>query len=341
MLHRDLNMLSPLELIYYIGYRIDRKTKTALQKRLQGYTISVGNLTLGGTGKTPMVMAIASEAVKRGFSTCILTRGYKGKAKSLIVSCGRGPEADWKETGDEPFLMAKKLKDVWIVKDSNRYRGGLLAGKKDLFILDDGFQHWALHRNLDIVLIDGTNPFGNGKLLPFGPLREPPEALKRASIIVITKVQEPDETLLRKINAANPEVEVYTAQMTATGFKDLKGHELSLSDLQSRKAFLFSGIGNPASFHKSIEAIGVNIVGTKAFRDHHAYTKEQVRQLIKKGRQLKAEVFITTEKDLIKLETMPEDVLPEELYALVVNMEIKDRDRFFDRLFRDINPKTP
>lgn len=329
-------MLSPFELIYYIGYRIDRKTRGALQRRLKGYTISVGNLTLGGTGKTPMVMAIASEAVKRGLSTCILTRGYKGRAKSLIVSCGNGPEADWKETGDEPYLMAKKLKGVWIVKDSNRYRGGLLAGEKDIFILDDGFQHWALYRNLDVVLIDGTNPFGNGKLLPFGPLREPPDALKRASLIVVTKVSQPDESLFKKLRLLNPKAEIFSAQIKPTAFVDLKGVTYPLNYLQGRKTFVFCGIGNPKSFFQTLENLNITISGTKTFRDHHTYTVEQIKHIVKKARQLNAEVLITTEKDMIKLEGIPEEAIQNRLYALAVEIEINNKDRFFELLFRDI-----
>lgn len=334
-------MLSPVELLYYIGYRLHRKTKGAFQKRLHGYTISVGNLTLGGTGKTPMVMAIASEAVKRGFSTCILTRGYKGRANSLIVSCGKGPEAGWKETGDEPYLMAKKLKDVWIVKDSNRYRGGLLAGQKDLYILDDGFQHWALYRNLDIVLIDGTNPFGNGRLLPFGPLREPVEALKRASVVVLTKIQEPDPRLLERIRAINPKAEIYTATVEPIGFQDIKGHIYPLDFLRGKKAFLFCGIGNPGPFVQTLKNLDIIVTGVKKFRDHHEYSPEELKRLIKKAQKTGAEVLVTTEKDILKLEGLIEGEINKNIYSLSIKMQIKDSQRYFDRIFRHIEPALP
>ncbi len=333
-------MLSPFELLYYIGYRIHKKTKGVLQKRLTGYTISVGNLTLGGTGKTPMVMAIAREAVQRDLKTCILTRGYKGRAKSLIVSCGRGPEADWTETGDEAYLMARKLKDVWVVKDSNRYRGGLLAGKKDLYILDDGFQHWALHRDLDIVLIDGTNPFGNGRLLPFGPLREPPDALKRASLVVITKTHQPDQKLIEKIKSINPDIKIFTGNIEPVEFKDLQGNTYPLEALNGRRVFVFSGIGNPGAFHKTLQDLGVYIAGARTFRDHHAYSLDEIKRILRKAKRAEVEAIITTEKDILKLEDLLKDNTEVKIYSLSIEMKVTPHQEFFDLIFKNIPPPS-
>lgn len=330
-------MFSPFELIYYIGYRIHRKTKKVFQKRLKGYTISVGNLTLGGTGKTPMVIAIASEAIRRGFKTCILTRGYKGKANSLIVSCGNGPETGWRDAGDEPYLMAKKLKNVWIVKDNNRYRGGLLAGQKDLYILDDGFQHWSLYRNLDIVLIDGTNPFGNGKLLPFGPLREPLDALKRASMVVITKVHEPDPELEKRIREINSTVEIFTATVEPIGLYDIKGQHYPLDFLKDKNVFVFCGIGNPKPFIETLHRLSNKITGIKRFRDHHEYSYEELKSILKKAHKSGAEVLVTTEKDFLKLEGLTEE---SNIYSLNVSMHIKDSQRYFDKIFENIKPNN-
>ncbi len=177
-----------IEYLYYAGYFIKKKNSLKKQRRLSHKVISVGNLTLGGTGKTPLVIALAQGAVKRGFKPCILTRGYKGKVKDpTFVSKGNGAIINISEAGDEPVLMAQRLRNIEIIKGKDRYEAGLLSKKSDLFILDDGFQHWRLHRDVDIVLIDAVRGFGNKRLFPLGPLREPLSALKRGDIIVFTR----------------------------------------------------------------------------------------------------------------------------------------------------------
>src|SRR4030066_541814 len=188
-----------IEGLYYIGYSIKKYNDLKNQKKLPFKVISIGNITVGGTGKPPATMAIAEEAKRRGFVPVILTRGYKGKIKGpCFVSKGEGPLLSEEDAGDEPIIMAEKLKGVPIVKGENRYDAGILAienlkseisnlKSEILFILDDGFQHWKLFRDKDLLLIDGTNPFGNKRLLPVGPLREPLRAIGRADIVVITK----------------------------------------------------------------------------------------------------------------------------------------------------------
>jgi tetraacyldisaccharide 4'-kinase len=160
--------------------------------KLPAKVISIGNLTLGGTGKTPAVISIAQEAKKRGFTPCVLARGYKGKAKeTCFISKGEKPLLNSREAGDEAYLMAEILKGMPVVKGKNRYEAGKLAlenfQSEILFILDDGFQHWRLHRDIDVLLIDATDPFGNEKLFPEGIMREPFSAIRRAHFIVITK----------------------------------------------------------------------------------------------------------------------------------------------------------
>jgi tetraacyldisaccharide 4'-kinase len=184
------------EFLYYLGYSIKKRHVFKNQKKLPHKVISIGNLTLGGTGKTPATIALAEEAREIGFKPCILTRGYRGRARGpCFVSRGERPVLDAYQAGDEALLMAEKLKGVPIVKGKDRYKAGMFALSSlspalcpDLFILDDGFQHWGLFRDKDILLIDSSNPFGNRRLLPLGSLREPISEISRADLIVITKV---------------------------------------------------------------------------------------------------------------------------------------------------------
>jgi tetraacyldisaccharide 4'-kinase len=207
-------------------------------QRLPAKVISVGNLTLGGTGKTPAVIAIAEEAKKRGASPCILTRGYKGRSKGpCFIGRVQGSEVrghgekapcclplDPSICGDEPVLMAERLKDVPIVKCADRYQGGMFAltlqpsafgPQPPVFILDDGFQHWNLYRDIDILLIDASDPFGNEKLFPEGRLREPLRSMKRAHVIVLTKADAVNDgtikTLTGKIKRYNPDAPVFSS----------------------------------------------------------------------------------------------------------------------------------
>jgi len=189
-------------------YRLGLSCHKLLSKphKLPVKVISIGNITLGGTGKTPAVISVAKAAKNRGLSPCVLTRGYKAKSGgTCFISKGEGPFISAADAGDEAYLMAEILRDIPVVKGKNRYEAGLLAMKEyfgkfetpdqtsdrqpeaPVFILDDGFQHWGLQRDIDIVLIDAANPFGNKRLFPEGMLREPLTALKRAHVIILTK----------------------------------------------------------------------------------------------------------------------------------------------------------
>jgi len=332
--------------IYGAGLFCKKYIYTELKEpdRLPAIVISIGNITLGGTGKTPAVIDLAMEARKRGLNPCILTRGYRGKAKeTCFISRGEGPLLNAEQAGDEAYLMAEKLKGVPIIKGKDRYRAGRFALENDqlaitplphskLFILDDGFQHWKLHRDMDILLIDATNPFGNRKLFPEGIMREPFSALKRADIMVITKSdiagQEKINAVTREIRKYNHQAPVFTASHRPVSLIDISGQTEALDSLKGKKIYAFAGIANPGYFHATLKNLGAYIDGTEKFRDHHFYTQKDLDIIEKEAAGLD---IVTTEKDLVKLKGLR---LPENLSALKIEFTI-DAD-FHEQIFRRI-----
>ena len=339
-------------------------------KRLPAKVISIGNITLGGTGKSPAVIAIAEEAKKQGLHPCILTRGYKGKVKGpcFVIPVGAGlcacpgqsqgvaptKKRDYGkhictglDAGDEPVLMAERLKDVPIVKCADRYKGGQFAldnlssevrkgvlpyaptNSKLLFLLDDGFQHWALHRDVDILLIDATNPFGNERLFPEGRLREPLNSMKRANIIVLTKADSVSKktipALIQKIRKYNSDAPVYTASHKPSSLVNVAGKFSNLAVLKNKKIYAFAGIANPDYFKDILVANGADIVKFKSFRDHHIYKQRDMDKIKTEAEGLD---IITTEKDLVKLKEMQ---LPDNIFALRIDFSVEED--FFKHIF--------
>ncbi len=309
--------------------------------RLPARVICIGNLTLGGTGKTPAVIAVAQEAKKRGENPCILTRGYKGKAKDIsFVSRGDGPLLSPAEAGDEACLMANALSRVTIIKGKDRFRAGIAAldnaqlaivniQPPTLFIMDDGFQHWKLQRDVDIVLIDATNPFGNEKLFPEGILREPFNALDRAHIIVITKadmaVPGAVQSITGKVKQYNDKAPVFSASHKPTGLVNFAGESIELNSLRGKRIYAFSGIANPAYFQSSLMKCGAHIVEFKKYRDHQIYTQTDIDEIKKEALGLE---IVTTEKDLVKLKELK---VPDNISALRIEFSINSE--FYDTLF--------
>lgn len=332
------------EFPYYAGFAAKKYFSIFSRRRLPYTVISVGNITVGGTGKTPAGMAIAEEAKKRGFCPVILTRGYRGTAKGpCFVTKGNGPELSPEEAGDEPFLMAEKLRDVAVVKGGDRYEAGMFAiarlAKESsskhpiLFILDDGFQHRRLYRDRDIVLIDSYNPFGNGKLLPFGRLREPIGSIADADIIVLTKASLPmDEDCgrlsssgeagredLRKlyedIRRHNPSSPIFLAGHEPVSLRFLSGEKHPISWITGRKIFAFCALGNPESFRRTVISTRADLVGFRAYRDHYKYSASDIFDIKSEAGRSGAGWIVTTEKDIIKIRKfgLPENLLVMEI----------------------------
>jgi tetraacyldisaccharide 4'-kinase len=257
--------------------------------RLSHPVISVGNLTTGGTGKTPLVISLAGALRDAGFRPVVLSRGYRRQTSAmLVVSTGSGPLVPWTESGDEPFLIARRVPGAAVVVGADRYRAGLLAESKDLgnlFILDDGFQHRRLFRNVDLVTLDPQDWQTGERLLPLGHWREPRTALSRASAVLIPRTTDP----LRAIPVPTFAIETVTEGI-------YRNNELvPLNTARGARVTAFAGIAKPDRFFKTLEGLGLDVERTVRFRDHHPYTPDDLAGM---GLGVK----ITTEKDALKLE---------------------------------------
>ncbi|MBI5187548.1 MAG: tetraacyldisaccharide 4'-kinase [Nitrospirae bacterium] len=339
----------PFEFLYHLGYSIKKRYALRNQKRLPHKVISIGNITVGGTGKTPATIALAKEAKKRGFKPCILTRGYKGKVKDPCFVFANSSLITRHSSlfyGDEPVLMAERLQDVPIVKCADRYKGGVFALSSlhsalcpDLFILDDGFQHWGLFRDKDILLIDGTNPFGNRRLLPFGPLREPISAINRAVIIAITKLPltHPSPSrgkgkggggLIEEIRQYNSKAPIFFAEHRPLKFTTATGDVMPPEWAKEKRLFGFCGIGSPESFRETLLSADVELIGFKTYRDHYRYTLGDIQVITRDAEQSGAEWIVTTEKDIMRLRGLD---VSENFVALSIEFAVDEG--FYEEVF--------
>ncbi len=288
------------------------------QRRLDGMVISVGNLTTGGTGKTPMVLWIAQRLLAEGKSPGLLTRGYRGEGDGAA------------STSDEVRLLRARLGErVPLGVGADRFAHGSELAKRGIesFVLDDGFQHLQLARDVDIVLIDATNPFGGGHLLPAGRLREPLSALSRADVIVITRSHHAPtvEAAVR----ANSDAPIFYARAHLESIRAYSGElpGTESTEAHSRKWFAFSGIGNPAAFRADLRAWGLDVAGYKAFPDHHRYTAQEVKAIEDAAYAVGATALICTEKDSFNLSGVP---LPSmDLYWGCISLQIAREQEFW------------
>jgi tetraacyldisaccharide 4'-kinase len=301
-------------------------------------TISVGNITTGGTGKTPLVAYIARALLQRGERVCVLTRGYgrTDPKRRVLVSDGNEILSHAKIAGDEPFELARKLNGkVVIIADADRISAGEWARRKfgvTTFVLDDGFQHRQVRRDLDIVCIDAMDPWGGGQVLPAGHMREGKEGLERADVIVITRSDLVSNVMeLRSdISTLAARAAVFETKSQIIGVEPLAGKQPALADEiveRSAPVLAFCGIGNPHNFFELLRKAGYNIASTKAFRDHHNYSQTDIVELQRHANASGAVALLTTAKDAVKLTE-----LYFELACYVVEIEIIVEDPLFDAI---------
>ena len=307
-------MWALLSRLYSLAVRI----RTLLYRRgvlrrrsLRNPVISVGNLTVGGTGKTPFVAYVAGVLQQAGYQPVILSRGYRGSAEhsTLVVSDGRNVLCGPASSGDEPFLLARQLPGVRVAVGKDRHRAGTLveedAAGRIVHILDDGFQHLRLKRNLDILLVDATDPFGGGELLPAGRLREPLSAMGRADLVIITRshllgaIDDP-EAVIRRHNKLTPISYFYH---DAVGVFDLKSRrQYRTRDFMSRRVIALAAIGNPEIFVRDLEHYQVDVRHQLLFPDHHPYSQSDLDRALESLDEHGAEALMTTEKDAVRLQ---------------------------------------
>jgi tetraacyldisaccharide 4'-kinase len=292
------------------------------RRRLNGAVISVGNLTVGGTGKTPMVLWLAERLIADGERPAILTRGYRGD--------GSGDEHGMPAADEVALLRLRLGARAQLGVGKNRYQNGRTLQRHGAkwFILDDGFQHLALQRDVDIVLIDASDPFGGGMLLPSGRLREPVGALRRAGIVVITRSARAPalESMVRR----NTRAPIFYAQteLEAVLRVPALAVEWPLPDRSAARFFAFCGIGNSRAFFDDLRRWGFSVAGERSFRDHHRYSSGDVASLEHAAVAAGADAMICTEKDVFNLRGAEPAQLP--VYACRIGLAISDSTDFWD-----------
>lgn len=310
--------------------------------------VSVGNLTVGGTGKTPVVEKLARELSSRGRKVAILSRGYKSVRRRhygpdhcpvRVVSEGGALLLDSKTAGDEPFMLAKNLRGVAVVVDKDRVECGrhaISAFGSDLLILDDGLQYLRLHRRFDLVLIDSEYPFGNEHLLPRGTLREPPNHLRRATHILITKCDGSDLTELhqriRRYNRTAPIIECRHRPVELQDFST--GEIIPLSSLQGLRAGCLSAIASPESFEQGLRRMGVSLELSQSYADHHRYSKRELDRFIKRCERRGVSCILTTEKDAVRMPRMMNQEIP--IRYLRIEIEILKGEEHWNRMLEQL-----
>jgi tetraacyldisaccharide 4'-kinase len=343
-------------LLRWVLRQLSRVYTVAVQARLWLYThaifrphmlgcqvISVGNLTVGGTGKTPIVEVFARSLQRQGRKVAILSRGYKrhepslihrltdrlkGRSRSqtpLVVSDGKHLLLDSDVSGDEPYMLASNLRNVAVLVGKNRVKAGQYAITRlgcDTLILDDGFQYLSLKHRLDIVLVDRTNPFGNRRLLPRGVLREPVRNIRRASFIFITKsTGDGAEDLKKQLRELNPNAEISECRHCARYVQDVyTGERKPLEFLKDLEIAAVSGIAAPKGFEDELVRLGAKVLYHKRYTDHHRYSQQEILNVINRGLNRGARAVVTTEKDAVRFPMLERRDLP--IYFLRVEIEL-------------------
>jgi len=288
--------------------------------KLGAKVISIGNITLGGTGKTTCVEYLTGKLISQGKRVGVLSRGYK--------------------RGDEPAMLQNKFPLAHVIVDKDRVRAASMAVRSfavDTLILDDGFQQWRIAKDLEIVTIDAQNPFGNLRLLPAGFLREPLNALKRADIFILTQTDAISNTddLVTKLKHINPQALIAESIHKAVGFNSIVHPDIFLepNSFKNKRAVVFSGIGNPQGFENCICGLGINITKSFRFADHYNYSQTDIDNIIKESQQVNADIIITTQKDAVKIKEFK--ISGFDILVLNIKLSItKDEAEFHRRLLK-------
>jgi tetraacyldisaccharide 4'-kinase len=345
------SILFGLSKLFFIQARLIRDSTLGIQ------VIAIGNLTFGGTGKTPVVEKFARELQRQGRTVAILSRGYRSRPQPLgemflnklllredstpprVVSDGRNLLLDSDTAGDEPYMLASNLKDVVVLVDKNRVKSGRYAIEHygcDTLLLDDGFQYWRLAgRRQDVVLVDCQQPFGNEHLFPRGTLREPPSHLARANVIFITKSDGNTSVLRERISLYNSGAGIIECIHAPLYFEDVfTGERKELDFVRGRRLASLSGIAQPESFEQSLVKLCRELVYSKRFADHHRFTQQEILNAINRSKKRQAEVIITTQKDAVRFPKLDRRDLP--IYFMRVEIKILSGAEDFDDCVRKI-----
>jgi tetraacyldisaccharide 4'-kinase len=281
------------------------------QRYLPGPVLSVGNITMGGTGKTPLVLYIAQVLTQRGFRPAILTRGYRRTQsnKTRILAPNEGVPSAAKILGDEPAVMRRHLSSAWMGISKNRFRAGCIISQRlrqAIFILDDGFQHRRLYRDLDIVILDRSQALQSNRVFPRGTLREPLSGLHRCHAIVLNGTRDEDagDPFIEEIARCHPQASIFCCSQTIGSLVHLAAWDamdFSVEVPRPHSAYLVAALGNPQRFEQDVQRLGIDVRGAKFFPDHYWPAPEDWRACAEDARSKHAETIITTEKDAVKI----------------------------------------
>jgi len=354
------SLLFGLSKVYQIALNIHRfciRARLIRDSTLGIQVIAIGNLTFGGTGKTPVVEKFARELQRQGRTVAILSRGYRSRPQPLgeaflnklllredstpprVVSDGKNLLLDSDTAGDEPYMLASNLKDVVVLVDKNRVKSGRYAIEHygcDTLLLDDGFQYWRLAgRRQDVVLVDCQQPFGNEHLFPRGTLREPASHLMRAHVVFITKSDGNTAALRERISRYNPSAGIIECIHAPLYFEDVfTGERKGLDFVREMRLASLSGIAQPDSFEQSLVKLCRELVYSKRFADHHRFTQQEILNAINRGKKRQADVIITTQKDAVRFPKLERRDLP--IYFMRVEIKILSGAQDFDDCVRKI-----
>lgn len=306
-------ILGLLAYIYRGAIFLRRKAydwKLKRQTKLQAGVISVGNITVGGTGKTPVVQKLARELTAAGYQVVVLSRGYKGSFSGEVGVVSNSEEVLMtpEEAGDEAYMLAESLPQVPVVVGSKRSKTGSYACRffnPEFIILDDGFQHWQVSRDYDVVVVDATNPFSNRRVLPRGKLREPLSSLERSHLFLLTKADQVPKKRLTEIKnqlvRLNPGTEVITTSHAPAYLRKVGDKSRREIDLEGERVLAMSGIGAPQTFEQTLEDLGAEVAEKIRFQDHHVYTEQELMEVFTLASEKNVDRVVTTEKDAVSM----------------------------------------